>query len=446
MAIIYLRSTDGSDADNGSTWALAKATLTGAYAAAAAGDTIYVSQAHAETFAGNITFASPNNIASPVKVICVNDAAEPPTTLATGASFTATATGVNFILSGSYYMYGLTFNAGAGLSFGATAGISSHVLENCDLRVQNTGSSGAITTSSTNNGQKTVLINCTYRFSGAGNTFKFSHGVEIRGGSFIAGTSSPTALFQLGDAGKAGPALVSGMDFSNLGSGFDWLLGATAATGDLIVRNAKLPAGWAGDTFSAAPGVPGLRLKLHNADSADTRYRFIEEDYYGQVRPDIAVYRDGGATDGTTPVSWRMASSAGSSYPSHLLISPELPALWNTTVGTPVTATVEIVHDGASPLNDDEVWLEVQYLGTSGFPLSSFITDRKGLLATAAAQASSSVTWTGDSGTGPNGSATWNTRKLECTFTPQEAGYIQARVYLAKPSTVVFVDPKITVA
>ena len=37
MAVLYVRSTDGDDADNGSTWALAKATLAGAFAAAAEG-------------------------------------------------------------------------------------------------------------------------------------------------------------------------------------------------------------------------------------------------------------------------------------------------------------------------------------------------------------------------------------------------------------------------
>jgi hypothetical protein len=36
----YVRSTDGSDADNGSTWALANATLAGAMTDAAAGDRI----------------------------------------------------------------------------------------------------------------------------------------------------------------------------------------------------------------------------------------------------------------------------------------------------------------------------------------------------------------------------------------------------------------------
>ncbi len=73
MAVIYLRSTDGSDADNGSTWALAKATLAAALTAAGAGGTVYVSQVHAETQAGAMTLTSPGTEASPVRVICARN-------------------------------------------------------------------------------------------------------------------------------------------------------------------------------------------------------------------------------------------------------------------------------------------------------------------------------------------------------------------------------------
>ena len=55
MATIYVRSTDGNNADNGSTWALAKATIAGAAAIDAAGDTVFVSDAHAESTAGAVT-------------------------------------------------------------------------------------------------------------------------------------------------------------------------------------------------------------------------------------------------------------------------------------------------------------------------------------------------------------------------------------------------------
>ena len=97
MATRYVRSTDGSDSDDGSTWALAKATVAGVTAIDTAGDTLWISQAHAETSGSAITFAGAGTNASPTKLLCGNDAAEPPTALATGGSITGTgAAAINF--------------------------------------------------------------------------------------------------------------------------------------------------------------------------------------------------------------------------------------------------------------------------------------------------------------------------------------------------------------
>ncbi len=447
MAIIYLRSTDGSDSDNGSTWALAKASLTGALAAAAAGDTIYVSQAHTESIGVTTTWTTPGTLPAPVKIICVNDGAEPPTALATGASIAQTATNINMTITGSFYAYGMAFNAGQQFNVGPTSSANeAHLFENCDIRTQNTGSIGEIVTSGTSAGQYTRLINCGFRFSGANNGMRLGHRTDIIGGSVLAGGTSPTNLIRPADLGRGGSVFVSGFDFSNLASTFNLVNGGSTGSGVITLRNCRLPTSWSGAGISATITAAGLRLRMHNTDAADTNYRFLEQDYAGSVRSETTVYRDGGATDGTTPISWRMASSANTSFPTQPLQSPDLPAVWNTTVGSSVTATVEIVHDGASALNNDEIWLEVHYLGTSGATLGVEVSDARAILASAAAQATSAATWTGDTGTGPNGSSTWNTLKLECTFTPQEVGYIQARVMLAKPSTTVFVDPKITVA
>ena len=117
MANIYVRSTDGNDADNGSTWALAKATIFGALAIAAAGDTIYVSQVHAESSAGAAGGTSSGVDSNPVKMICGNDGAEPPTASATTA--TVASTGNNAIgINGPIYIYGIAFDAASG-SFGS---------------------------------------------------------------------------------------------------------------------------------------------------------------------------------------------------------------------------------------------------------------------------------------------------------------------------------------
>src|SRR3990167_2296817 len=101
MANIYVRSTDGSDADDGSTWALAKATLAGALAIATSADTIWVSQNHAETAAGNKSHTFPTTPG--LRVLCGNDAAEPPTALATTATVTTTGNFAVTFVSGFAY-------------------------------------------------------------------------------------------------------------------------------------------------------------------------------------------------------------------------------------------------------------------------------------------------------------------------------------------------------
>jgi hypothetical protein len=57
MANLYVRSTDGNNSDNGTTWALAKATVAGVAAIDAAGDTIYLSQDHNETTASSVSLS-----------------------------------------------------------------------------------------------------------------------------------------------------------------------------------------------------------------------------------------------------------------------------------------------------------------------------------------------------------------------------------------------------
>jgi hypothetical protein len=443
MANIYVRSTDGSNADDGSTWALAKATLAGAQAIAVAGDTVYVSQAHAETDTSNLALLWAGTLANPIRILCVNDAAEPPTVLATSASLTRTG-GAQIGFHGSIYVYGLRVVSSANINLNNSdaVGRDAMVFDSCLLR----SGSNFVASANATDSAEVWLKNCQLRYPGAGNYFQAGGRIRISGGSIETGGITPTNMFYAGTSGRGGVVEIEGFDFSNFTSGFSFFQGANfTVPGRMVVRNCKLPASWSGSLITGTITGYGARAEMHNCDSGDTNYRFRAQDYSGQIDSETTIYRTGGATDGTTPISWRMASNANTVFPAVLLESPELPAVWNTSVGSSKTATVEIVQDGASALTDGEVWLEVQYLSASGFPLSSFVSDRKGLLAAGTAQATSAAAWTGDTGTGPNGSTTWNTLKLECTFTPQEAGYIQARVYLAKPSTTVFVDPKITV-
>jgi hypothetical protein len=230
-------------------------------------------------------------------------------------------------------------------------------------------------------------------------------------------------------------ATISGVDLSNFSSSLN--LCSFGFNGIVIFRDCKLPASWSGSLVTGTI-TSGARAELYNCDSADTNYRLIVTDYAGSITSETVIVMTGGASDGTTPLSWKMVSGANAEYPLVSLCSPEI-VKWNDTTGSAITATVEIITDNVT-LTDAECWIEVQYLGTSGFPLSVFVSDAKAdILATAANQSSSSVTWT------TTGLGTPVKQKLSVTFTPQEKGFLHAVVHLAKASTTVYVDPLLTI-
>jgi len=179
---------------------------------------------------------------------------------------------------------------------------------------------------------------------------------------------------------------------------------------------------------------------MHNCDSGDTNYRLWVEDFGGSVVQSTTIYNNAGASDGTTPISWKMVSNSSARFPCALR-TPEI-VKWNETTTGTLTASVEVVFDGATDLDNDEIWLEVEYLGTSGRPLSLFADDAAAdIFATTAAQANGSATWTGT-----GGFTNENKHTLSVSFDPKEKGYIHAVVCLAKASTTVYVDPLLTVS
>lgn len=441
MANLYVRSTDGNNADSGATWALAKATLAGACSAAAAGDTIYVSQAHAETGAGTIT--CPGTLAAPCKIIVGDDSAEPPTAVSAAATITVTAAGT-IVLSGHAYVRGISFLGDRTMRL-ATTGANVQRYEACSFRLSS-ASSGYLQPGNAISAAPTQVYwdNCDIKFGATTQYLTPAHGRFIwRGGTYLSGGTAPTNLLTIDDARGASYTEISGVDFSAANASMN-LVGACATGGHFVFRNCKLPTSWSGDLYNGTM-LAGLRVEMYNCDNADTNYRLFIKDYCGTIKHETTIIRTGGASDGTTGLAWKMESNANAEYPIHRLESPEL-ADWIDTTGASKTLTVEIVHDSqgagsGSKFQDDEIWLEVMYLGTSGFPLGTPLNDAKAdVLATAANQADSSETWT------TTGLTTPVKQALSVTFTPAEKGFYHARVVLAKASKTVYVCPKATLS
>lgn len=437
MANIYVRSTDGSNADNGSTWALAKLDLVGAAAIDAAGDNIYVSDNHAESTAAAITIALAGSNASPVKIICGDDSAEPPTAAATTGTVTTTGNS-NITFNGTnYYVYGLRFNVGTGAVNATIAPVNTTsaqaTFDSCTFDCVATGSGTGVSVSA----GELYLVNSWVKFANAGGTIAVNIANNTRfewhGGGLESGTTSPTQLVEVASS----DGRLSGLDLSAGGSGMH-IFQFSGGPARYSIRNSKLPASWSGSLVTGTL-VAGCRFEMYNCDSTDTNYRLLISDYAGTVSQETTIVRTGGASDGTTTISHKFVTTANAEYPHIPLAGPEI-VIWNDTTGSSKTVTVEIVTDNVT-LTDGECWLEVQYLGTSGFPLGSIASDAKAdVLATAANQATSTETWT------TTGLTTPVKQKLVVTFTPQEVGFVHAVVKLAKASTTVYVCPKLTLA
>ena len=110
-------------------------------------------------------------------------------------------------------------------------------------------------------------------------------------------------------------------------------------------------------------GESGFNIDVIDCDSGGNTYRHERWNYQGnQVVSTTAVYT-GGATNGMTSYSWQVLPSANAQW---LIPFECLPmAIWNTTTGANRTVTVQGVYNGAALPNNDEIWLEVSYFGTS---------------------------------------------------------------------------------
>jgi hypothetical protein len=451
MASIYVRSGDGSNSDTGSTWALAKATLAGATAIVAQGDTIYLSASHAESAASAKSFAFAGTNATPVRVLSVSDAAEPPTALSAGAS--VTTTGVNAITTqGAAYVHGVTFSCGSG-AVNATLSLNNYTntyniketFEDCTFLAPPTGIGARISVNNIGAASNaidnvTTWINCDARVNGTSTSIpqiECSGRFEWLGGAILSGgTTTICGLFGgINGGGRTTEIVVSGVDLRNMATGQN-IFRATNANCIGVLRDCALPSGWTGELVNGTLSVCD-RLAMYNCDDGASNYKFWLRDYYGSVIQEATIVRTGGASDGDTPVSAKMVSNSNARYPLGGVRSMEMELRLDSTGSK--TITVEVLTDGVT-LTDQDMRLDVLALGSASTTLGTITSNAPGVLDSATNLPSSSVTWT------TTGLASPVKQKLEVSFTAAQEGVVMAVVTLMKPSTTVYVDVQPTVS
>lgn len=410
-------------------WAAAAARIRNMATWVAAGDTLYVASDSAETATAQAWSGSfPGTAAAPCKIISVSAAGSVPPVSAditAGASVTTVTSGTITVPRGGYF-FGITFTSAGAID--SQSGSVASYFDTCTFVPAGANS----TNFASGNAAFTVIRNCTITFSNTSQTLALnapSNVVRFLGGS-MGGSTVPTTL----STNISSQTTFEGVDLSAFGSG-KTLIGAGAASGSAIAfLNCRLGASV---TVAGTPTVVGGRVTVQISDSGATGYRQEIYDYAGTLTPETTIVETGGASDGVQALSWKVVSTANAKQ-----IQPFQTfqiAQWNTSTGSSKTATIEIINDGTT-LKNTEVWVEVEYLSSSSYPLASFVSSGTDVLAAGTSIPTSSVTWT------TTGISSPVKQYLQVTFTPQMVGYVRATVYVGKASQTLYIDPKMTIA
>lgn len=394
-------------------WTFATTRLYHAIQAAVAGDTIFVSSAHAATQTTALTLT----LVAGVSVLCVTEnGASRPTALTTGASEACTGN-VVLTLAGSGYIYGVTFSqsssAATAMSIGGTSsGIQT--LESCSFVLLGTGAAQIRLLGSIGGAHSTlVLKNPGVKFSAAGQYIWPRYGrLVIDGGSLLSGGTSPTNL--IGSASDELDCVVSGLDLTNAAAGINLIAATGAGNGVIRFRNIKMPASWSG-TIGASTGNT-VRIEADNVDSAATNNRLWGSTVFGTIKNEATLVRTGGANDGVLAGTLVMDSSSSAGYPTEPLETREIARYYPGTAaevsawtaGASKTVTLQLIHNSqgggtGGRLTNAEFSADVQYLGTASSTLGVFATSQAAALATPADLTDSTQAWELQSPVAPNG-------------------------------------------
>ena len=417
----------------------------------AANNTIYIGNNHAELQGATMNLTLAPSGTGITKVICHNAAGSyPPASgnITTGATVsTAGAFSITFTL-GWIYCYGVTFQAAVGGTTGngsitikGASGAGYYYFENCSFQIASSSTNQTITVGGATSSYDTIYWNnCTVKFGFTNQriaTFNCQFYWNNTGSVLVGGSSVPAPLVATGTSCAVIDAVMEALDLSQVVNLWG-NIGVNYSQGTVLIKDCKLNA----SATVTTPGVTQQTVQFVRCDNGATAYKSARYTYEGTETTETAITRVGGATDpAAQQQSRKVVTTANSQWLMPFRAEPY--AIWNATTGANVVVTVCGTINSASLPNNDDIWLEVEYLGSSSTPVGSIVTTTKAsLLASNAAVASDGSTWNG----GGSG-AGWSPFKLTTTLSspqPGMAGYIHARVRVGKASATYYIDPQIT--
>jgi hypothetical protein len=278
--------------------------------------------------------------------------------------------------------------------------------------------------------------NLIIRFSSTSQAIVISGNTDLLNLTIHASSSVPVELFKANTSDSAG-CTVNIYDSNLTGAYSAYLAGdATSHSLDVFVYNSKIPASTSLLAPQSITNRGGASVTAVNCSNGDEHYRYAYEDPLGFLSVSTAIYADA-SYDGVNGYSWKIDTSPNATF-YNPFVTPWIEEYHNGT--SAITPSLEILRDGsATAYQNDEVWAEFGYQGTSNSPQGILVNDRMALAGTPTNQDAGAglSEWTGESGTA------WSGKLVSPSITPVEIGSLRARVNVGEPSITVYVNPKI---
>ncbi len=442
MATYYV-DDGGSDTDPFDTYAKAASSLSALETAKApytAGDEIHIGHDHQEQIAGNTTYNFANGTeAAPVRLISTNTGTD---AYQAGAKIDTDGGGFDVLLgSGWSSWYGVTIDLVPGDDFSVTGSNIGHEFHECSLEINDLllGFASA---------EETVkFYNCTITCPAVGGPFinMSAESYLLMRGCSVTINNANAAEPIVENISDGTVVLFEDCDFSACTATMALAeYDGTQSNTFVTYRRCKLPA-----TF-AMPTIPvgNNKFFMESCSVAAIAAPLLgiggktDVDGWSSIQGTIGTTttqaRTGGASDGTNLYAWEVKAAATASFFTPL----ELPPITYWAEAGAQTVTIHTA-DGAD-LNDDELWMELSY--PDGDPqqpdnlISTASTRNDPLDTPQAVPRDAGSTWAG-AGTGTDGGT--GQQKLSWgSINPDYGGPVVIRIFVAKASATMYVDPR----
>lgn len=381
------------------------------------------------TNSANLTITD-NGGAIPVRFISATTGSSPPAyQIATGNQIDTTEGAYSITFSNNFALYGMRVVSGANITFTTDVNYS----EDTTFAL---GANGQLILSGeSRNKNMTVDLTADGTTNRANAVFSVSDNLHqsINGLSFVNAAYRTGTVF----SGNTGGPVVSGADFSGFTNATACELVGLGTNQRICLINSKTAATWT--PFSGAARCDNT---LVNCGSADQPVALYHKTLLGEIVASSAIYRSSGAEIESTATAWLITTIAQTSVDSPY----KTPWIYGTISATGSKTFDLYVTNDTADLNDDEIWLEVEYKADASSGKWTLITDKPTNRTTTPVAQTDDVTSTWN-GTGP--SFTYK-QKLSVTATVNTTGQFRARVCVGKASVAsssyLYVDPLVTVS